>query len=137
MNSARAWRSAASITASCASRSMPRWLCAKVAMPSASAILRPRASGWLLATSTISYGQSGSREWNSSEDIVVPLPDSITATRALGIVARFPRLARAPRAGRAAHGAAARAFDDLADAHDLLALRLELRGDFAGELGGD
>src|SRR5687768_13804780 len=136
MNSAPASRSAPSMIASCASRSSPRWLWANVGMPSAAAMLSPRASGWLLATSTISYGQSGRREWNSSEDIVVPLPESITATRALGIVSGFPRLACAPGFARSAHGAAARAFDHLADAHDFLAGGLELGGDFAGQLGG-
>src|SRR5690606_2354397 len=122
MYSAPASRNALSMIASCALRSSPLWLCAKVGIPSASAMRKPRASGTLLATRTISYGQSGSREWNSSEDIVVPVPESRTATLAfLGKVLRFPGLARAPGAGGAAYGAAARAFADLADAHDLFA----------------
>src|SRR6187549_3452678 len=142
MNSAPASRSAASISASCASRSMPLWLWAKVAMPSAAAMLSPRASGWLLATSTISYGHSGRREWNSSEDIVVPLPESITATRARcafgsGIVRRAPVLVRAPRARCPAHGAPARAFEHLADANHRFARRLEFGRHLARQVGHD
>src|SRR6478609_3161447 len=68
-------------------------------MPSASAIFSPRASGSLLATRTISYGQSGRREWNSSDDIVVPLPDSITATRAFAAIVACLRAARARGTG--------------------------------------
>src|SRR6478735_7162612 len=138
MYSAPASRSALSMIASCSSRAKPRWLYANVAMPSAAAIFSPRASGWLLATSTISYGHSGRREWNSSEDIVVPLPESITATRAFsGIVRRAPVLARAPRARCPAYRAPARALDDLADAHDLLTRCLELGRDLARQLGHD
>src|SRR6186713_3336448 len=136
MYSAPALRSAWSMMASCSSRAKPRWLWANVGIPSAAAIFSPRASGWLLATSTISYGQSGSLEWNSSEDIVVPLPESITATRAFsGIVRRAPVGLGAPRARRAAHRAPARALDDLADAHHRFARRLELRSNLARQLG--